>query len=211
MYSFLKSLYAGIVIGLGGFVYLSIDNKIIGSLLFSIGLLSVMVFELNLFTGKVCSLENYKNPFKLIFIFLINFLGAEFMAVLSALSMKENIYKKAIDLYTTKISKSPSTIIVDGIICGICIGIAVKGYKKANDFGKYILVIFAVMVFILVGSEHVVANMYYMLFAGIIDENIYDFKQVLYFLILNGAGNTIGGFLVAGIDKELEKKENSHG
>lgn len=32
---FIKSIYAGFMIGVGGIVYLSLDNKAIGSLLFS--------------------------------------------------------------------------------------------------------------------------------------------------------------------------------
>ena len=45
---------AGVSIFLGALVYLSIDNKVIGSVLFSVGLFVVCTMRLNLFTGKVC-------------------------------------------------------------------------------------------------------------------------------------------------------------
>lgn len=49
-----NGIYAGMVIGLGGYIYLLSSDKIIGSFLFSLGLLSVLMFDLDLYTGKVC-------------------------------------------------------------------------------------------------------------------------------------------------------------
>ena len=57
-----------------------------------------------------------------------------------------------------KISKPLLNVFIDGIICGLCIAVAVKGYRKAEGAGKYFAVILGVMVFILAGSEHVVAK-----------------------------------------------------
>lgn len=44
---------AGAFIAIGGIIYLLLENKIIGSLLFSTGLYAVLTLGLNLFTGKV--------------------------------------------------------------------------------------------------------------------------------------------------------------
>ena len=49
----IKGIYAGIVIGIGGIAYLAIQNKIVGSFIFSVGLLTVCMYSLNLYTGKV--------------------------------------------------------------------------------------------------------------------------------------------------------------
>lgn len=38
----IKAVYAGFMIGLGGIVYLSVENKIAGSVLFSFGLLTIV-------------------------------------------------------------------------------------------------------------------------------------------------------------------------
>ena len=43
----IKSILAGIMIGIGGTIYLSLDNKIIGAFLFAIGLFIIVVKELN--------------------------------------------------------------------------------------------------------------------------------------------------------------------
>ena len=49
MTTFIKSVYAGFMIGVGGCVYLSVDNKIAGSLLFSFGLLTIVVQVLSVY------------------------------------------------------------------------------------------------------------------------------------------------------------------
>jgi formate/nitrite transporter FocA (FNT family) len=48
----MKSILAGIFIGIGCCLYLSIPDKLIGALCFSLGLLGIRIFQLNLFTGK---------------------------------------------------------------------------------------------------------------------------------------------------------------
>ena len=49
---FCSAVLAGMAISLGGIVFLSVENKVIGSLLFAVGLLTILAFKLNLFTGK---------------------------------------------------------------------------------------------------------------------------------------------------------------
>ena len=41
----IKSILAGIMIGIGGTIYLSLDNKIVGSILFAIGLFIIVVIS----------------------------------------------------------------------------------------------------------------------------------------------------------------------
>ena len=49
----IKSIFAGVMIGIAGTVFLRVDNNIIGSFLFSIGLLVICMYGMNLYTGKV--------------------------------------------------------------------------------------------------------------------------------------------------------------
>ena len=49
---FALSILAGIAINIGCVIFLSIENKVIGAVLFAVGLLTVLAFGLNLFTGK---------------------------------------------------------------------------------------------------------------------------------------------------------------
>lgn len=48
-----KSILAGILIGLGVIINLQSENPIIGALLFSFGLLTIIRMQLNLYTGKI--------------------------------------------------------------------------------------------------------------------------------------------------------------
>ena len=68
----IKSILAGIMIGIGGTIYLSLDNKIVGSILFVIGLFIIVVYSFNLYTGKIGYLINNFNKkyiiYKVIFI-----------------------------------------------------------------------------------------------------------------------------------------------
>ena len=50
---FALAVLAGAAIGIGGIVFLSLENKIVGALMFTAGLYSICVHGLNLFTGKV--------------------------------------------------------------------------------------------------------------------------------------------------------------
>ena len=50
---FSLGVLAGIMIGIGGCVSLSCDNKYIGALLFSLGLFAIIQFGFGLFTDKV--------------------------------------------------------------------------------------------------------------------------------------------------------------
>jgi formate/nitrite transporter FocA (FNT family) len=70
--------------------------------------------------------------------------------------------------------------------------IAVNNYKKAsNEIGKYIGIIMGIMVFILCGFEHCVANMFYFTVAG-----AWSLRTLLYVLIMV-LGNSVGSIVIA--------------
>ena len=86
MINFIKSIYSGLCIGLGGTVYLSCDNKILGSFLFGLGLFTILNFGFNLFTGKVGYFVNNKiNYWSFLgIVWLGNFIGTFVFAKLMA-------------------------------------------------------------------------------------------------------------------------------
>ena len=53
MQTVMKSVYAGLMIGISAIVYLSVENKLAGSLLFSFGLLTIVTQGFYLYTGKI--------------------------------------------------------------------------------------------------------------------------------------------------------------
>lgn len=69
------SILAGVMISIGGAAYLQ-HNNIIGAILFSIGLITIVLFKFELFTGKAgLYAANKITKSKLIEIWFGNFLG----------------------------------------------------------------------------------------------------------------------------------------
>ena len=56
MATLISSILAGVMIGIGGSVFVSLASvsKIAGAILFAVGLFTVIVFRLHLYTGKIC-------------------------------------------------------------------------------------------------------------------------------------------------------------
>lgn len=48
---FVPAVYSGLCIGIGGMVYLNCENKVVGAFMFCIGLLTILLFGFNLYTG----------------------------------------------------------------------------------------------------------------------------------------------------------------
>ena len=190
----LTSILAGFSIGLGGFIFLSVDNKIVGSALFSIGLFLVLTMGFSLFTGKVCYLLEGKIKNNLINIVLIwcgNFIGSFILSfIIRNTRQGAGIIEKANLLCQTKNQDSFISLLLLGIICNIFIFIGVDEYKKNEHIlGKYLAIILCVMGFILVGSEHCVADMFYYNMAGVYSSDIFVRLLVI------TAGNAVGGIL----------------
>ena len=194
MKCFLKSILAGIMIAVGGTVYLSLDNKVVGASLFTIGLVSVLLCNFNLYTGKIGYLVNNFNLkyIKEMFITLVgNFIGASFIGfILRYTRIYSNVKSKADILAVAKLNDSLLSIFILSIFCGLLMYFAVNGFKKVNDFGKYLVVYLGVVVFILCGFEHCIANIYYFSVA-----DVWSLKTLGYVGVMI-LGNSIGAFIL---------------
>lgn len=201
----IKSILAGIMIGIGGTIYLSLDNKIIGAFLFAIGLFIIVVKELNLFTGKIGYIFNNKITYLIdVGITLIgNFIGTFLTGfLLSFTRIANNISPTAQAICTIKLDDNILSIFILSIFCGILMFLAVNGYKEGKDnFSKYAGVFLGVSVFILCSFEHCVANMYYFTIAG-----MWSLKALLYLLLMI-IGNTVGGVFFPLSSKLLNKSK----
>ncbi|MBS5805607.1 MAG: formate/nitrite transporter family protein [Firmicutes bacterium] len=182
------------MIAIGGTVFLSIENKVIGASLFSIGLFGVLIYNLNLYTGKIGYLItnfNLKYIKELIITLIGNFIGACSVGfILRYTRIYDNIYEKSLILANTKLNDNILSIFILSIFCGLLMYFAVNGFKKQTDFGKYLVVYLGVAVFILCGFEHCIANMYYFSVA-----DIWSLKTLGYTGIMV-LGNSIGSFII---------------
>ena len=86
--TFVGAILAGMSIAIGGLVFLSVDDKVIGSALFSVGLFTVCTFGLNLFTGKVCYVFQNDRDYALSLplIWVGNLIGTGLIALFAGLS-----------------------------------------------------------------------------------------------------------------------------
>ena len=182
------------MIAIGGTVFLSIENKVIGASLFSIGLFGVLIYNLNLYTGKIGYLItnfNLKYVKELAITIIGNFIGACSVGfILRYTRIYDNIYSKALILANTKLNYNLLSIFILSIFCGLLMYFAVNGFKKQTDFGKYLVVYLGVAVFILCGFEHCIANMYYFSVA-----DIWSLKTLWYTGIMV-LGNSVGSFII---------------
>ncbi len=198
----IRSICAGAAISLGGTVFLSCENKIAGAMLFSVGLITVLVFGFDLFTGKACSEAFIKKPLMLVLIWVGNLIGAVAFGLMT--SVRPALLETASTLAAAKLDKPFYAVIVDGIICEFCIALAVRGYAKAEGFGRFLIVVFGVMTFILCGAEHVVADMFYFACA-----RTSDIVPTLIFLFWTTLGNTAGGIIWWLAEKAVAQKQQN--
>ncbi len=205
--SFLSDgILAGFMIGIGAIVFMSSDNRYIGAFLFSLGLFSVVCFKYNLFTGKVgyIPLRKPEYLYEVVVTLLGNLFGTFFAASLfnasrfssAAVSgLTVSACERANASMITKINDSPLSSFVLAIFCGLLMFTAVEAYRKCkeeNNFaGAVFGVVFPVVVFIICGFNHCIADMAYYFMGGCPE----PVKALPYFVIVI-LGNSLGGMLV---------------
>lgn len=194
MSNFIKSIMAGITIGIGGWAFLASENKLVGSILFSIGLLLVCTMGYNLYTGKICRALTIGGPKLSSFPWMLlgNFLGTFIVAMLTRAG-RPLLIDKAAAVCSAKLSEGLAVIPL-AIMCNVMIHYAVISYgENPHQLGKYLGIILGVTIFVYCGFEHCVANAYYFFVAG------FSIRYIP-FLLLNILGNTIGGIVIYRLD-----------
>ena len=205
-----KSMLAGMLIAVAGAVFLSCQAmipdksiaKVVGSFLFSIGLIGVLVLEADLFTGKIGYVDTWSKlglastalVFNLIIAFLIGLLykGINFS------SMSVN----GVFPFDSRLAKEWYQLLFDGFICGILIYLAVELYKKTKSF---IPVIMCVMAFILSGAEHSIADAFYL---GASQLSLVAFGKLGLVIAGNAAGSLAIHWLQRGAEHLNELSNN---
>ena len=200
----IKSFLAGVMIATGGTIFLSCDNKVVGASLFSIGLFVIVVRALNLYTGKVGYIFDNKPSYLIEVLVTIvgNFLGTFAVGNLLHLTrVGEKLTEKAAGLCTTKLDDSVLSIFVLSICCGMLMYLAVNGYRDyKHEIAKYVSVYICVVVFILCGFEHSIANMYFFSVASMWSAKSFGYMGIM---IL---GNAVGGVIFPLLKKAIKEK-----
>ena len=209
------AFFAGLYIALGALASLMLsasfkDNyslsKLLSALIFPVGLMLVLIAGGELFTGNCLIIEGLftkKISFKkflnnLTIVWLFNFLGALFIVLLVLYShlyndlLKDHIITNALN----KTHYSFLQIILKGIGCNILVAAAVFiSYSTKDTLGKLFCSFFPIMLFIILGFDHCVANMFYLPMAYFLGGDL-NISAMMTNIIAATIGNMIGGCLV---------------
>ena len=185
----IEGIEAGILISIGGAVFLSCDSRYAGAVLFTVALLCICMKGYSLFTGKVCYIPEAHGAEE-ISVLLLGLLGNAIATILCGLMLRSAIPAigtAAETICTAKLTQTFGSTLVRGIFCGILIYLAVAVYREKQSLSG---IIFCIPVFILSGFEHSIADMFYFAASGIVSLQAFGFICVV---IL---GNSIGGMLL---------------
>ena len=172
----LSSILAGIMVAIGTIVYLN-SQSMLGAFLFAIGLLTILHFKLDLFTGKIPYIKNYKELPYILMVLIGNVLGC---CILFAFPSS-----LAIQHLELQLTLHPLVVFIKSMLCNVLIYIAVEVYKR-NDI---ITVILSVATFIVAGFDHSIARI-----CLIISARVFNIDVLLYIIIVI-VGNALGGIL----------------
>ena len=160
-----KSVFGGMLISLGGIAFLLSDLKIVGSILFSIGLLTIIYFQQLLFTGALCKDIGSLSVVQYIVIYLGNCLGTIIVASIMKFTRLYNVlYEKVSPIVSIKSNDSFISLFILGILCEVCIYIAVVAKSRCESLSP-LFIIFGVTIFVFCGFEHCIADCFYIFLA----------------------------------------------
>lgn len=192
--TFLLSIMSGIMIGFGGFTYLMCANRLVGALLFSFGLLTIVCQGFALYTGRIGYFRTY-GAVSLLTTIAGNFVGTFVMG--KALQL----VRHTVDIATIvepKLNDSSLSVFLLSIGCGVMMYLAVDSYRKAKS---WLFIIMPIVIFIVCGFEHSIANMFYISLA-----NAWGW-DALRITIIAIVGNGVGSWIINASNFTLAEKQ----
>ncbi|NLJ38521.1 MAG: formate/nitrite transporter family protein [Candidatus Atribacteria bacterium] len=220
---FLSSILAGAYIGFASQLFTLITvssglsygiSQILGGLIFSVGLIFVVLGKVDLFTGNcLLSYSCYNSISSWIFtlknwviVYIGNFIGALLLVGLyhtSGLltSGQGVIAERAYAIANTKMNLAFVPALSRGILCNwlVCFAVLLCIYSE-NNLTKLLVIPAPILTFVALGYEHSIANMYF-LPAGIIAQRYISVEKLLNWggifrnLLPVTLGNIIGGII----------------
>ena len=160
-------------------------ERLLGGLVFSLGLILVIITGAELFTGntllliaymtKKINLQDLLRNWSLVY--LGNLIGAVFVALMVYYSrqwaLKDFAFAvEALKIGTAKVNNDFITAMVRGILANLLVVLAVwLSYSGRTLTDKVLAVVFPISAFVASGFEHSIANMYFIPFALMLKAN----------------------------------------
>ena len=151
----LMAVFAGLLIGIGGTVYLRVGGPV-GAIMFAFGLLSVVMCGAQLYTGKSGFLPYREWP-KLILMILLNAVGCLIAAFMAKYVSNDTVATNLTGILNARSAASWHSLLVTSAGTGMIMTLAVYGARKKH----FLPLLFGVPVFILCGLPHCVADAFY--------------------------------------------------
>lgn len=192
----INGILAGVAFAIGTTAFLSINNKYMGSALFTLGLTIVFAYGFSLYTSKICYCFKNTTEQNLMLIptWLGNIAGSMLVGALLKLTrsdISKTLVSRANKLSLEKLSESVIGILVLSVFCGILMFVATDNYKNAkNAAQKYLTLFLTVMVFILCDFEHFVSSTFMFTIGGVLN------LKAFWYLLLMTLGNSIGAVII---------------
>lgn len=193
---FINGLLGGIAFSLGAVAFLSVNNKYMGSALFTVGMVIIFVYGFGLYTSKVgyCLKNNKEQNLMLIPIWLGNLVGAILVGGIFRLTrtqISDTLISRANQLSGEKFADNIGGILILSIFCGFLMFIATDSFKNAkNAAQKYITLFLTVMVFLLCDFEHFTSSAFFFTIGGAFT------LKAFWYLIIMSIGNTLGALII---------------
>ena len=163
-----KAIFAGIAISFGCIAFLTM-GKLIGPLLFTFGLITVVHYKLSLYTGSVGFLEllgfnsvTFNNWKTILIIILGNIIGCLIVAILASFG-GFTFAISASSVVESRLSQPILSVIVRAMGCGLIMTTAVKFARE----GRFLPLLFGVPLFIYCGFYHSIADTFYYAFSSV--------------------------------------------
>lgn len=179
----IDSILAGICISLGGVAFLKVGG-IIGAVLFSFGLISVVCYKMKLYTGVSGFVETKQDWIDLPVIILGNIVGCALVALAIKTCIPE-LVDSAHKIVEGRIDKGFWNVVLLAVFCGFIMTTVVNFARQQ----VWLPLLFGIPLFIMCGFVHSIADaFYYSLALGLGDWT----WQVLAVYLASIIGNFIG-------------------
>lgn len=179
-----RSVLAGMLVGIGVVINTVSEQKYVGALLFSFALLTIIKCDLKLYTGKIGFYQK-ETPKSLLFMLIFNLAGA-LIPTLGVALARPAVSEAIKTAAQAKFNNGFLTLFLYGALCGVLMFVAV--YAKDT-----VITVFCIMIFILSGYEHCIADFSYLVLHFSF-ENCAKFAGII---LGNSAGSIAAAYLAA--------------
>lgn len=151
----IDSILAGICISLGGVAFLKVGG-IIGAVLFSFGLISVVCYKMKLYTGVSGFVETKQDWIELPVIILGNIVGCALLAAAIKTAIPEMV-DKAQSIVEARADKGFWNVTLLAVFCGFIMTTVVNFARQK----MWLPLLFGIPLFIMCGFVHSIADAFY--------------------------------------------------